>query len=82
LLGGYDPVTGLPASEGFVIRNSDGYVKDDGVISVAENEFNNLFKLVRKGHVKTDEHWTKNWKPTKLVDYNKYNWYSYEYLNR
>ncbi len=80
LLGGYDPVTGLHASEGFVIRNSDGYVKDDGVISVAENEFNNLFKLVRKGHVKTDEHWTKNWKAAELIDYNKYKWYSYEYL--
>jgi hypothetical protein len=80
MLGGYDPTTGLPASEGFVIRNADGYVKNDGIISVADNEFNNLFKLVRKGHVKTDEHWTKNWKAAELIDYQKYKWYAYEYL--
>lgn len=80
-LGGYDPVDGKPASEGFVIRNINGYTNNDGVIPVADNEFNNLFKLVREKHVKTDVHWTKNWKAATLIDYNKYNWYGYEYLN-
>lgn len=82
LLGGFDPSTGEPASEGFVIRNIEGYEsRNAGVIDVHENEFNNLFKLVRKGHVKTDEHWTKTWKPATLVDYTKYGWYGYEYMN-
>lgn len=81
MLGGYDPQDGSDACEGFVVRNASGYYKNDGKIPVAENEFNNLFKLVRKKHVKTDVHWTKNWKPANLIDYNKYGWYSYEYLN-
>ena len=46
------------------------------------NEFSNLFKLVRKSHVKTDKHWTKNWKASKLTNYGKYKWYNYSYLNR
>lgn len=83
ILGGYEPNTGKPASEGFVLRNIDGYdSRNSGVLNVQKNEFNNLFKLVRQGHVKTDEHWAKNWKPAKLIDYNKYKWYGYEYLNK
>lgn len=27
----------------------------------------NVFKYVRKGHVKTDEHWTRNWKRARLI---------------
>lgn len=82
LLGGYDLDTGADSSEGFVIRNIEGYEnRNSGVLDVHENEFNNLFKLVRKGHVKTDEHWTKTWKPATLIDYNAYKWYGYEYLN-
>lgn len=82
LLGGYDPKTGADASEGFVIRNLDGFeTRDAGELNVHENEFANLFKLVRPGHVKTDEHWTKTWKPATLIDYNKYKWYGYEYLS-
>jgi len=82
VLGGYDVNTGADASEGFVVRNVDGYdSRNAGVLDVHENEFNNLFKLVRQGHVKTDEHWTKTWKPATLIDYNTYNWYGYEYLN-
>lgn len=81
VLGGYDPKTGKDASEGFVIRNIDGYEsRNSGILEVHENEFNNLLKLVRKGHVKTDEHWTKNWKSATLSDYQKYKWYNYEYL--
>jgi len=80
-LGGYDEKTGIDCCEGFVIRNSDSYTTNSGDIKVCNNEFNNLFKIVRKSHVKTDTHWTKTWKSARLVDYNKYNWESYEYLN-
>lgn len=83
LLGGYDPETGKPAHEGFVIRNTEGFTsRNAGELDVHENEFNNLFKLVRGGHVKTDEHWTKTWKPAELVDYSKYGWYGYEFMNK
>lgn len=81
LLGGYDPITHKDCSEGFVIRNSESFNTNQGEINVAPNEFNNLFKLVRNSHVKTDVHWTKTWKPAKLLDYEKYNWLSYSYLN-
>ncbi|MBA3682923.1 MAG: RNA ligase family protein [Bacteroidetes bacterium] len=40
--------------EGVVTRNKNNY-------SVADFQ-QNVFKYVRKGHVKTDEHWTRNWK--------------------
>jgi len=76
LLGGYDPETEKPCSEGFVIRNKDGFEINSGSIPTAKNEFNNLFKLVREAHVKTDIHWTKNWKAAKLIDYQKYKWFS------
>lgn len=81
LLGGYDPKSDKPCSEGFVIRNSEPFKTNQGEIKVASNEFNNLFKLVRQSHVKTDVHWTKTWKPAKLIDYQKYNWLSYSYLS-
>ena len=80
-LGGYDPKTSKPCSEGFVIRNKNGYQTNEGAIPVASNEFNNLFKLVRAAHVKTDVHWTKTWKPATLTDYSKYKWFGYEYLS-
>ena len=44
--------------EGIVTRNAGGY-------STANFE-HNVFKYVRKGHVKTDEHWTRNWKRAPL----------------
>ena len=45
--------------EGVVSRNSKGFAVDElGT---------NVFKYVRKGHVKTDEHWTRNWKRAKLM---------------
>lgn len=81
LLDGYDPETNQPCSEGFVVRNSESFETNQGEICVAQNEFNNLFKLVRKSHVKTDVHWTKTWKPAKLMDYQKYNWLNYTYLS-
>lgn len=80
LLGGYDPETEAPCSEGFVIRNQNAFETNSGSLPVEENEFNNLFKLVRESHVKTDVHWTKTWKPAKLMDYETYKWFGYEYL--
>ncbi len=80
LLGGYDPETAAPCCEGFVIRNAAAFKTNNDILPVAENEFDSLFKLVREKHVKTDVHWTKNWKPAKLIDYQKYKWYGYEYL--
>ena len=80
LLGGYDPLTSKACSEGFVIRNANGFATNEGNITVAQNEFNNLFKLVRASHVKTDIHWSKSWKEATLTDYEKYGWHSYAYL--
>lgn len=81
VLGGYDPITGNSCSEGFVIRNKNSFLTNEGPIQTAPNEFNNLFKIVRGGHVKTDEHWTKNWKPAKLINYSKYKWDGYYYMD-
>lgn len=44
--------------EGIVIRNIESYPFSDFQTNVA--------KAVRKGHVQTDEHWTKTWIPNKL----------------
>ncbi len=45
--------------EGVVIRNANEFPVD---------EFSkNVCKWVRPNHVQTDEHWTKNWKRTKLI---------------
>nr|WP_121272446.1 RNA ligase family protein [Pedobacter schmidteae] len=54
-----DARTGKPATiEGIVTRNAAAY----SVTDFAEN----VFKYVRKGHVQTDQHWTRNWKRAKL----------------
>ena len=82
MLGGFDPLTKQPCSEGFVIRNANSFKTNEGEISVAQNEFNNLFKLVREAHVQTDIHWTKTWKPATLTDYSKYKWFGHEYLDK
>lgn len=56
----YDVATQKPTTmEGIVTRNADGYFTD----AFAQN----VFKYVRKGHVKTDEHWTRNWQRATLV---------------
>lgn len=80
-LGGYDPATGKACSEGFVIRNEVGFPTNAGTLPVASNEFDSLFKLVRQSHVQTDVHWTKTWKPASLIDYEKYKWFAYQYLD-
>jgi hypothetical protein len=44
--------------EGVVIRNLESYKFEDFQKNIA--------KAVRKGHVQTDEHWTKTWVPNKM----------------
>jgi hypothetical protein len=44
--------------EGIVIRNAGMFHNDDFK--------DNVLKWVRYGHVRTDSHWTKNWKKAKL----------------
>jgi hypothetical protein len=78
-LEGYDVISGKPACEGFVIRNIHGFQNHDTILPVAANEFSHLMKIVRPGHVKTSEHWSKRWKITGLINYSKYNWHSYEF---
>ena len=41
--------------EGVVFRNTEEYH--------VNNFIHNVFKIVRQSHVKTDEHWRKNWRP-------------------
>ncbi|UYQ92222.1 RNA ligase family protein [Chitinophaga horti] len=56
-----DAATGKPATmEGLVTRNTASYP----VTAFAEN----VFKYVRKGHVQTDEHWTRHWKRARLLN--------------
>lgn len=60
LLSSIDIHTNNPCTcEGVVTRN----VEEFSTNAFAEN----VFKYVRKGHVKTDEHWTRNWKRAKLM---------------
>lgn len=49
--------------EGVVTRNVEEYGIDE--------HSSNVFKYVRKGHVKTDEHWTRNWKRAPLKNERK-----------
>ncbi len=44
--------------EGVVVRNSSLFHNEDFA--------DNVMKWVRKGHVQTDEHWTKNWIKAKI----------------
>ena len=44
--------------EGIVIRTTGMFHNDDFT--------DNVMKWVRKGHVQTDEHWTRNWKKAKI----------------
>jgi hypothetical protein len=50
-----DILSGQPTTiEGIVSRNADAHATDEFA--------HNVFKYVRKGHVKTDQHWTRSWK--------------------
>lgn len=48
-----------PEREGFVMRVAEEFHADEFQQKVC--------KFVRAGHVQTDEHWTKNWQPCKLL---------------
>lgn len=48
-----------PNCEGFVIRRTEAFNNDMFATYVA--------KYVRKGHVQTDEHWTRNWRSATLT---------------
>ncbi|HJT73514.1 MAG TPA: RNA ligase family protein [Chitinophaga sp.] len=55
----HDAITGQPATmEGIVTRDADSFA----VAAFAQH----VFKYVRKGHVKTDAHWTRNWRRARL----------------
>jgi hypothetical protein len=57
----FDTATGEATTvEGIVSRNAGSYPVGDFS--------RNVFKYVRKGHVKTDQHWTKNWKRAALMN--------------
>lgn len=54
-----DAATGKPCCiEGIVSRNAGSFSTDAFA--------HNVFKWVRKGHVKTDQHWTRNWRRAAL----------------
>ena len=54
-----EPSTLGGAREGIVLRLARGF---------PEREFSdNLCKSVRVGHVQTDEHWTRNWQPCRIL---------------
>lgn len=58
--GSIDPISNVNCTmEGVVCRNIEGFNVD--------NFKHNVFKYVRKGHVKTDKHWSRNWKRAKLA---------------
>ena len=60
VFGSIDPQSGeICTREGIVTRNIGEYSVDDFP--------HNVFKFVRRGHVKTDEHWTRNWKRAPLI---------------
>lgn len=59
VFGSYDVHTKQACSrEGIVSRNIHEYPVDD----LGQH----VFKYVRKGHVRTDEHWTRHWKRARL----------------
>jgi hypothetical protein len=59
ILDSVDAATGRACPmEGLVTRNAAGF----GTGAFAQN----VFKWVRKGHVKTDQHWTRNWRRAPL----------------
>ncbi|GAB3990799.1 RNA ligase family protein [Spirosoma daeguense] len=58
--GSVDAVTGAPCTmEGVVSRDADSYTVDEFT--------HRVFKYVRKGHVQTNEHWTRTWKRAPLA---------------
>ncbi len=59
-MGSLDAFTGKVCTmEGIVTRNTGEYAVTDFA--------HHVFKYVRKSHVKTDAHWTRNWRRSKLI---------------
>ncbi|PBQ34550.1 2'-5' RNA ligase [Sphingobacteriaceae bacterium] len=62
----------MPGTFGSVDTQSGKLCTMEGVVTRNKYEYEvndfqkNVFKYVRKGHVKTDEHWTRNWKRAPL----------------
>lgn len=49
--------------EGVVVKNTSAFeISDNGSINKKH-----VFKWVRKGHVNTDQHWSRNWKRASLI---------------
>lgn len=48
-----------PDNEGFVVQTMDAFSREDFQLNVA--------KYVRAGHVQTDQHWSRNWRPCRLI---------------
>ena len=56
----WDTQTGKPCTlEGVVTRNSEEFPVDEFA--------QNVFKFVRKNHVKTTEHWKRNWQRARMA---------------
>lgn len=64
VLDGYDTITGEELKEGTVTRLQDAFVED---YPKGNYCFSNLLKYVRQGHVKTDQHWSRNWKKASII---------------
>lgn len=62
MFGSIDANTGLPCSrEGVVVRDFHSFPV--GQLST------HVLKYVRKDHVQTTEHWTRNWRPARLINH-------------
>jgi hypothetical protein len=62
VFGSIDANTGLPCRrEGVVVRDFDAFPV--GQLST------HVLKYVRKDHVQTSEHWTRNWRPARLINH-------------
>lgn len=65
--------TQQPSVFGSVDVHNGNTCTREGIVSRNVKEFSvtdlgmNVFKYVRKGHVKTDKHWTRHWKRARLV---------------
>ncbi len=79
MLGGYEYKSQQPACEGLVVRNAQGFKQAGNFLPKEERAFDQLFKLVRPSHVKTEVHWTKTWKSASIINCEKYKWYHYNY---
>ncbi|MFK7934642.1 MAG: RNA ligase family protein [Saprospiraceae bacterium] len=65
-------ITKKPSSFGSLDVNTQQSCRMEGIVTRSVSEYavadfkENVFKYVRKDHVKTDEHWTRNWRRARL----------------